>query len=481
MRPLLTLTQLRDLEQSRPDLMTAAGHAAARWIHARFSRTASIILLAGPGNNGGDAYATALALLDLGHAPMVVDCATDGRSDGCEAAAEAWDDAGGLTLDEVPDQDADLIVDGLLGLGLNRAPSGYLAEVIAWVNEQGCGILSLDSPSGLDPFTGLAFEPCVQADWTLSFISLKPGLLTGRDADRCGQVFLDTLDLDDVLPEADGHTLALADVQELLPIRQRAGHKGQHGSVGIIGGNGGLIGAALLAGRAALHAGAGRVYVGLLDSQAPSIDPQQAELMLRRAIDIFGIDHLSCLAVGPGLGEDNQALQTLDWALKSPLPLLLDADALNLLSRHPALKAVVRQRRQPTLLTPHPGEAGRLLYQSTAEVEKDRVAAALRLASDYKALVVLKGAGSIVAFPDGEFLINTTGNPGMAAAGQGDVLSGVVAALLAQGLSAGDALLAGVCVHGAAADLLVAEDQGPVGLTASETLLAVRRILNRRP
>lgn len=482
MRPLFSHAQLRLIEAEHEHLMAAAGQAAARWIMARFPRTARILLLAGPGNNGGDAYATALALRQTGYTPILVDCTEHARERATDAlsAQKAWEDTGGDSGEELPEQEPDLVVDGLFGIGLNRAPHGFAAEVIRWVNGLECGVLALDCPSGLDGFTGIAFEPCIRADWTLSFIGLKPGLLTGANAEQCGQVFVDDLGLEaDDLPEADGYTLTLADVLPLLPQRSRACHKGLNGSVGIIGGNTGMCGAALLAGRAALHAGCGRVHVGLLDADAPRLDPMQAELMLRRAADIFAIDALTSLAVGPGLGLDSSALQMLDWSLKCPLPLLLDADALTLLSRFPELKTVIKQRRQPTVLTPHPAEASRLLQTTTEEIERDRVAAALQLAREFKAVVVLKGAGSIVAFPDGEFLINTTGNPGMASAGQGDVLSGVVAALLAQGLGAGDAVLAGVCVHGAAADLLLADGHGPIGLTASETLHAVRRVLNR--
>lgn len=481
MRPLFSLSQLRAIEAEFPDLMTEAGRAAATWIAARYPRQARVLLLAGPGNNGGDAWACALELSRMGFAPCVVDCAeADTALPGAaQAARDAWDDAGGQTVEDIPEYDADLVVDGLLGIGVNRAPTGFLADVIDWINEQSCGVLALDCPSGLDAFTGLAFEPCVRADWTLTFISFKPGLLTGRDAEACGQVFVDLLGLDDDLPPADGHTLVAADVRPMIPQRSRASHKGHQGCVGILGGNSGMCGAALLAGRAALYAGAGRVYVGLLDPQAPAVDPVQPELMLRRAADLFALETLSCLAIGPGLGLDSTALQMLDWALKCPLPLVVDADALTLIGRHTALRGIIRQRRAPTLLTPHPAEAGRLLLQDTQEVEADRVGAACRLAAEYQALVVLKGAGSVVAFPDGEYLINTTGNPAMAAAGQGDVLTGVIAALLAQGASAGDALLAGVCLHGAAADTLLMQGCGPLGLTASETLIAVRTELNR--
>lgn len=480
MRPLFTLAQLRTIESDHAGLMQRAGAAAASWIAQRFAHTTRILLLAGPGNNGGDAYATALELQQCGFRPQVVDCCEPDHTLPAEAAAAraAWLDAGGDLDDELPELEPQLIVDGLLGIGVSRAPTGFLREVIDWVNAADCPVLALDCPSGLDAFTGLAFSPCVQADWTLSFISLKAGLLTGRDAEHCGQVYVDELGLEDELPPADGHTLALCDVQPLLPQRRRASHKGSHGSVAIIGGASGMCGAAILSGRAALFSGAGRVYVGLLDAQLPAFDPCCAELMLRRAGELFALEHLSALAIGPGLGLDGSAVQMLDWALRCPIPLVIDADALTLLERFPVLLQRLQERAVPALLTPHPAEAARLLGVETEQIERDRVAAACTLAAQARCAVVLKGAGSVLAFADGEYLINTTGNPGMAAAGQGDVLTGLLASLLAQGMSCGDALLAGVCLHGAAADLLVAEGCGPIGLTASETALALRRLRN---
>ncbi len=266
----------------------------------------------------------------------------------------------------------------------------------------------------------------------------------------------------------------------VLAPRARNSHKGDYGSVGIVGGDHGMVGAALLAGRAALKLGSGRVYVGLLASDAQSVDPGQPELMLRTADEVLKLGHLSCLAVGPGLGQMPDAAFYLGVALESGLPLVLDADALNLIAADTRLAEIVRARPAPTLLTPHPAEAARLLRTSTPELQNDRVTAATTLAARLNALVVLKGAGSICAGPDGTWHINTSGNPGMASAGMGDVLTGIIAALLAQGAEPKTALLTGVHLHGAAADRAVAEGAGTVGLTASETVDAARALLNRR-
>lgn len=260
-----------------------------------------------------------------------------------------------------------------------------------------------------------------------------------------------------------------------LPARPLDSHKGDWGAVGVLGGAPGMAGAALLAARAALWCGAGRVYVGLLDGRV-AFDPEAAELMVSETLP--PLPRPACLVAGPGLGASERALNLLEAALESPHALLLDADALNLLARHPAWAGRLKERVDPTLLTPHPGEAGRLLGVPGAEVQADRPGAVLELSRRYRAIVALKGAGSLVRGPEGEPWRNTTGNPGMAAPGMGDVLSGIVAALLVQGLAPLDAALAGVWLHGAAGDAAVAAGLGPRGLTATEVAREARRLLN---
>jgi hydroxyethylthiazole kinase-like uncharacterized protein yjeF len=266
----------------------------------------------------------------------------------------------------------------------------------------------------------------------------------------------------------------------VLQPRTRNSHKGDYGSVGIIGGDHGMVGAALLAGRAALKTGSGRVYIGLLARDPHLVDPEQPELMLRTADEVLKLGHLTCLAAGPGLGQMPDAAFYLGVALESPLPLVLDADALNLVASGTRLAETLRARKAPSLLTPHPAEAARLLGTSTREVQNDRVGAATTLAARLRSLIVLKGAGSICAAPDGTWHINTSGNPGMASAGMGDVLTGIIAALLSQGVEPKAALLAAVYLHGAAADHAVTGGAGPVGLTATETIDAARSLLNHR-
>jgi hydroxyethylthiazole kinase-like uncharacterized protein yjeF len=305
-------------------------------------------------------------------------------------------------------------------------------------------------------------------------------LLTLDGPDHAGEIHVRDLGLPvEALRPARGRIVGGYLLASLLPRRRRNSHKGTYGSVGIVGGAPGMAGAGLLASRAALRLGAGRVYLGMLDADAPSVDLDQPELMLRQAEDILAMDQLTCLVVGPGLGQSPQARSAVALALERELPLVLDADALNLVGAHDALRDVCRARRAPTLLTPHPAEAGRLLQVATGEIQRDRVAAALRLAADYGAATALKGVGSVLAFTDGRWSINATGNPGLASAGMGDVLSGILGALIAQGAPSDSALAAAVYLHGAAADALLAEHGGPIGITGTEVIEAARELLNR--
>jgi hydroxyethylthiazole kinase-like uncharacterized protein yjeF len=265
--------------------------------------------------------------------------------------------------------------------------------------------------------------------------------------------------------------------RSLLATRPRNFHKGMAGSLGIFGGAAGMTGAALLAGRAALKLGTGRVYVGLLDEKSPAVDVNCLELMLRHPDEALG-EELDAMVVGPGLGQGERAETLVGAALASDIPCVLDADALNLLSENNDLRKACARRSAETLLTPHPAEAARLLGSSTQAVQADRVKAARALSGNLNAHVVLKGNGSIVAARDGHWFINSSGNSGMAAAGMGDVLAGMLGALLAQRYTGESALVLGVHLHGAAADARVAAGAGPVGLAASELIEPARRLWN---
>lgn len=282
-----------------------------------------------------------------------------------------------------------------------------------------------------------------------------------------------------------------------FPKRPRDSHKGMFGTVAVIGGASGMVGAALLAARAALKMGAGCVHVGLLAEDAPSVDVMQPELMLHRAADLLGPqpthpppnlplergganvkNNFDVLAIGCGIGREPVAQKLLYAALRSDAALVLDADALNILAQRPDLRDDLRKRKAATVLTPHPGEAARLLGCETGEIQSDRVAAVQQLAQKFACSVVLKGADSLCATRDGRLYINHTGNPGMSAAGMGDALAGMIAALIAQGMSADDALLLAVHLHGAAGDAL-AEQQASIGMTATEVTEWARWLLNQ--
>ncbi len=467
-----------------PQLMERAGLAAAELARDISGGAGKpVLVLAGPGNNGGDAFVLARHLKQWFFKVTVVHAGEEKKlSADAKAALGAWRKAGGKITPCLPaSRPWGLVVDGLLGIGLEREVSGLYAEWISAMNGLGAPILALDVPSGLHSDSGRVMGCAIRATHTVTFIALKPGLLTLDGPDHCGEVHLRTLDLDTrALRPAQGFLIGDGVLTTALKPRALNSHKGDYGSVGIIGGDHGMVGAALLAARAALKLGTGRVYVGLLARDAPLLDIGQPELMLRSADEVLKLGHLSCLAIGPGLGQMPDAAFYLGWALESPLPMVLDADALNLIAMDTRLAALIGARQAPTLLTPHPAEAAHLLGTSTREVQNDRVGAAIKLAEKFKSFVVLKGAGSICAAPDGTWHINTSGNPGMASAGMGDVLTGVIAALLAQGAGPATALLAGVYLHGAAADRAVAGGAGPVGLTASETIEAARELLNRQ-
>ena len=473
-----------DAEHAGEPLMQRAGAAAAAWAAELAGGSGHpVLVLAGPGNNGGDAFEAARLLREGFFAVCVVFAGDPSRLPPDAAAAyERFSAAGGTTSESIPVGRWSLIIDGLFGIGIGRAPAGQYAAWIAGANEiaarDACPLLALDCPSGLDADTGRAFDPCIRASHTITFIGAKPGLLTAEGPDHCGEIRIAGLGLSPVptYPE-DGGQVGPSDFADFVWPRRLNTHKGSFGSAGILGGAHSMVGAALLTGRAALKLGAGRVYVGLLEPRPPACDLLQPELMLRAPQALLQAD-LSALACGPGLGASLEASELLDKAIASPLPLILDADALNLVASEGNLQVALASRSEAALLTPHPAEAARLLDCGTGEVQADRIAAALEIAARYHCHVALKGCGTVIAAVDGRWWINSTGNPGMATAGMGDVLSGLIVALLAQGWPAEAALLAGVHLHGAAADRLVASGAGPIGLTAGEVIDAARSIFN---
>jgi hydroxyethylthiazole kinase-like uncharacterized protein yjeF len=483
--PIGRVADLRAVERAAAGdpLMERAGHAAAEVARDVLAgATPRVLVLAGPGNNGGDAFVLARWLKSWFYEVAVAFLGDAARlPEDAAAAHRAWLDAGGATLPEWPESDDwGLIVDGLFGIGLARPIEGVAAQWIVRANASNARILALDIPSGLNADTGIAYPPTIQADWTATFLALKPGLLTADGPDHCGAISTHSLGID-IGAGALGRRLDWPSLAATLPAslrrRRRNVHKGRFGTLGVVGGSDGMVGAAILAARAALQLGAGKIWVGLAASRPPAVDWTQPELMLRSAAAVVE-DKADALVIGPGLGVENRARGLLAKALALSVPIALDADALNLVAADAELARMVAARSAPTALTPHPAEGARLLASTTAAVQNDRLAAALEIAAKFRAGVVLKGAGSVLAFPDGGWAINASGNAGLASGGTGDVLSGMLGALLAQGEPLEDALQIAVCLHGAAADALIAEGIGPLGLTASELAPAARRLIN---
>ena len=489
MHALLRSPAIRAIESSAlaagAPLMARAGLAAAKVARAMLLAArypARVLGLAGPGNTGGDGVEAATHLRTWGIDVVVVFAATAEHLPADAATAyRKWRLPGGSTVDRLPPLAGfDLVVDAMFGIGLARPITAPYAEWIAALNGSGMPVLALDVPSGLDADTGYEHGLAVRASHTLTFIGDKPGLYTGSGPDCAGTIEVAALQLRPALiPGPDcGALTGPEDFSACQSPRLRNSHKGTYGTLAIIGGAPGMAGAALIAARAALKAGAGRVLVGMLDASAPAVDPACPELMLR-PVDAVLEDRLDAIVVGPGLGQTGLAPALLARAATLACPLVLDADALNLIAANASLAATVSRREVPTLMTPHPLEAARLLGRTAESVQRDRIAAALAIARMYRTFVVLKGAGSVIATPAGQWWINPTGNPGMASAGMGDALAGITGAFAAQRFEAGDLLRAAVYLHGAAADALVARGIGPVGLTASEVADEARTLWNQ--
>jgi hydroxyethylthiazole kinase-like uncharacterized protein yjeF len=501
MKALYSLKEIRAIEHAASarlpagTLMQRAGLSAAEialTLLPRAPAECKVLVLAGPGNNGGDALETAARLSRSGAHVSVLLFADPARQspDAQQAFLLAQNSgahfadiarAGDLLTESPKSSEAwSLIIDGLFGIGLTRAISGALHDLVAQLNRVDCPVLALDIPSGLDADTGnVVGHPgiAVRATHTISFIADKPGLHTADGRDYAGEISIAALDIDPLLfplPRAQLSEVPL--FAGTLRRRLQNSHKGSNGDVAIVGGAHGMAGAPILAARAAAKSGAGRVFVAFADNP-PAYDSAQAELMCRLAQE-FDFSSAT-LVVGPGLGVSREAGDLLAKALNARVPLVLDADALNLIADEPGLQRKLAARPTASILTPHPLEAARLLATSSMAVQADRLAAARTLAYRFNAIVILKGSGSIIARPDSHAAINTTGNPALATAGTGDVLAGICGALLAQHWPAWEAALAAVWLHGSAADLLVQQGIGPIGMTAGELIPIVRILLNR--
>ena len=461
-------------------LMAQAGQAAWRTVLKHWPQARNIVVVCGPGNNGGDGYVLARHALESGVPVRVLRMSSHMPvTTIAQRACEGFVAAGGIVEAFAAGiGEADLLVDALFGIGLSRAPDEAASTLIAALNAHPAPTFALDVPSGIASATGSAPGAAIVADRTLQFLVRHRGLRTGVALDHAGHLELATLDLpatafDGLKPDAFAYRADA--LHEFFPLRSRDSHKGRNGHVLCIGGDHGSGGAILLAGEAALRCGAGLLSVATQASHAGAVLARRPEAM------VHGIEHAGQLtsliqradviAVGPGLGQGVWGQGLLAQVLACDKPRVFDADALNLL----AVPGTLLTSRD--VITPHPGEAARLLGIRNPEVQRDRFAAAQALAERYGATVVLKGAGSIIATQGQVPAVICAGNPGMAAGGMGDLLTGCIAALLAQGFGARDAAIAGALLHAAAGDA-AARDDGERGLLPSDLLPWMRRMAN---
>jgi len=485
--PLYTAEQVRELDRTAIEeagipgytLMSRAGAVAWDALRGDWPEARRIVVVCGTGNNGGDGYVLARLALQAGCRVAVLQAGEATRIGGDALTARAAYLAAGGEVhagDPAGLPDAEVIVDALFGTGLDRVLAGQWLAMVEAINQAAVPVLAIDIPSGLHADSGAVLGAAVKARRTVTFIGRKQGLYTGQAAGFTGRITFSDLGVpaDIYRRQAESAQLLTAPPLGVLAApRPRTAHKGSNGHVLVIGGDHGMIGALRLAGEAALRTGAGLVSLATRSGHAAAIAAACPELMSHGVESSRDLRRLlaraTVVAIGPGLGRSRWAQDLLAAVLEIPLPLVVDADALNLLSREPL-------RRDDWVLTPHPGEAGRLLQQETAMVQENRYTAVRALTETYGGVAVLKGAGTLVSHAGAPVAVCAAGNPGMAAGGMGDVLSGVIAGLIAQGLAPPQASRAGVCLHALAGDR--AAVNGERGMTARDVIGALRAVMN---
>jgi NAD(P)H-hydrate epimerase len=461
-------------------LMTRAGQAAIEAARQRFPDSKRWQVICGSGNNGGDGYVVARLAAEQGIAVSVLAMADPDALSG-DAATAYMDFAalGGAVAgyDGTLDEQADLIVDGLLGSGLERDVDGKYADVVDAVNAHPASVLALDMPSGLHGDSGAVLGTAITADLTITFVGLKSGLFLGYGPERAGEIRFAGLDIPPECRSGQAAILRRMDsalVRKALKPRKRDAHKGKFGHVLIVGGGPGMPGAVRLCGEAALRTGAGLVSIATHRQHSAQISAGRPELMCRGIDDAADLAAMlkraTVVALGPGLGTDEWSRAMFDAVLDTELPLVVDADGLNLVAGSDL-------RRDDWILTPHPGEAARLADLTVAEVQADRRAALAMMRERYGGTLVLKGSGTLVSSQKGQPWLCSAGNPGMASAGMGDALTGIIAGLRAQKLSTEVAAVVGVQVHAEAGDR--AAGAGQRGLVASDLIDEIRYCVNR--
>jgi len=484
-RTIMNLEESRELEarcavrMGLDTLMRRAGTFAAKWLDERLP-CPHVTVLAGPGNNGGDAIVCACELKRLGHTVQLVMPGGEPKTELAREMLADWIALGGTVIsDPYMTEKADAVVDGLFGTGLKRPITGDYLDAILWFNERQCFRLALDVPSGLHSETGhwVGTMPGVTADATVTFLSAKSGLYMNEGVDAAGAVVVSELDVS--VPLTRLGLIEYSDFDHICQPRPKFSHKGTFGHVAVVGGAEGHIGAALLSARAALRMGAGTVTVELLTPNAMMVDPVAPELMFSSTPLDFS--RFTAAVIGPGLGQSAAAKARLEAALASNIPLVLDADALNLIAGDKALLTTLLHRTVATVLTPHEAEGARLLKVTPQIIQSDRVNAVRDIALQTGAITVLKGPGTLIAMRSSRTWLSPYATASLATAGSGDVLSGMIASFLGQRYDTVESVLGAVMLHGYAGKERV------VGLTASEIAsLAVEpletyRRANERP
>lgn len=462
-------------------LMSTAGHETFQCMQAKWPKAKSVAVMCGSGNNAGDGYIVARLALEAGLEVRVYSLSATEKLEGDALTAyQKYVNAKGTVLAFQSEQaiNAEVIVDALLGTGLDRPVTGMYALAVQTINKCSAPVIAVDIPSGLNADTGAIMGGGVKADCTVTFIGLKQGLFTGHAAEYCGEIIYSSLAVpDDVFKEISSSVYRI--VKDKLPRRNRCAHKGDYGKVLIVGGDKGYSGAARLAGEAALRMGSGLVSIATRTEHAGLMNLNRPELMchgVETADQLKGLlDSATVVVMGPGLGQSDWAKALWRAVIQSGKHLVIDADALNILAAS-AESPDSSLRFDHGILTPHPGEAARLLNCSTAEIQQDRFAAVLAIQAKYGGIVILKGAGTLVA-SEHTVAIAAAGNPGMASGGMGDVLSGVIAGLMAQQFSLQYSAQQGVYLHALAADL-AAINGGERGLLASDLMPYLRQVVN---
>lgn len=465
-RTIMNLEESRELEarcavrMGLDTLMRRAGTFAAKWLDERLP-CPHVTVLAGPGNNGGDAIVCACELKRLGHTVQLVMPGGEPKTELAREMLADWIALGGTVIsDPYMTEKADAVVDGLFGTGLKRPITGDYLDAILWFNERQCFRLALDVPSGLHSETGhwVGTMPGVTADATVTFLSAKSGLYMNEGVDAAGAVVVSELDVS--VPLTRLGLIEYSDFDHICQPRPKFSHKGTFGHVAVVGGAEGHIGAALLSARAALRMGAGTVTVELLTPNAMMVDPVAPELMFSSTPLDFS--RFTAAVIGPGLGQSAAAKARLEAALASNIPLVLDADALNLIAGDKALLTTLLHRTVATVLTPHEAEGARLLKVTPQIIQSDRVNAVRDIALQTGAITVLKGPGTLIAMRISRTWLSPYATASLATAGSGDVLSGMIASFLGQRYDTVESVLGAVMLHGYAGKERVA------GLTASE-------------